>query len=62
MQITSLDLQDYRNISSLSASFIEGCNIIYGENGQGKTNILESIYKCGYGRSHKNSKEKEIVK
>lgn len=62
MQITSLDLQDYRNISSLSASFIDGCNIIYGENGQGKTNILESIYMCGYGRSHKNSKEKEIVK
>lgn len=62
MQITSLDLQNYRNISSLSAAFNSGCNIIYGENGQGKTNILESIYMCGYGRSHKNSKEKEIIK
>ena len=62
MQITSLDLQNYRNIGSLSAEFIPGCNIIYGENGQGKTNILESIYMCGYGRSHKNSKEREIIR
>ena len=62
MQITSLDLQNYRNIGSLSAAFIPGCNIIYGENGQGKTNILESIYMCGYGRSHKNSKEREIIR
>lgn len=62
MQITSLDLQNYRNIESLSAAFITGCNIIYGENGQGKTNILESIYMCGYGRSHKGSKEREIIR
>jgi len=62
MQITSLDLQNYRNIERLSAEFSSGCNIIYGENGQGKTNILESIYMCGYGRSHKNSKEKEIIR
>ena len=46
----------------MSASFQPGCNIIYGENGQGKTNILESIYLCGYGKSHKNSKEREMIR
>jgi len=62
MQITHLELLNYRNIESLSAEFSPGCNIIYGENGQGKTNILESIYMCGFGKSHKNSKEREIIR
>lgn len=61
MQIKFLDLQNFRNIESLSAEFHPGCNIIYGENGQGKTNILESIYMCGFGKSHKNSKEREMI-
>ncbi|MBQ9030639.1 MAG: DNA replication/repair protein RecF [Parasporobacterium sp.] len=62
MQIKNLDLNNFRNIESLSLSFDPGCNIIYGENGQGKTNILESIYMCGFGKSHKNSKEREIIR
>lgn len=62
MQITFLELQNFRNIESLSAGFYPGCNIIYGENGQGKTNILESIYMCGFGKSHKNSKERDIIR
>lgn len=62
MQLTSLSLRDYRNIEDLNLQFGPGCNIIYGENGQGKTNILESIYMCAYGRSHKGSKEKEIIR
>ena len=62
MQIKNLDLQNYRNYESLSVNFNPGCNIIYGENGQGKTNILESIYMCGFGKSHKSNKEREIIK
>ena len=62
MQIKNLNLQNYRNYDSLSVNFYHGCNIIYGENGQGKTNILESIYMCGFGKSHKSSKEREIIK
>jgi DNA replication and repair protein RecF len=62
MQIKNLNLQNYRNYDSLSVNFYPGCNIIYGENGQGKTNILESIYMCGFGKSHKSSKEREIIK
>lgn len=61
MQITFLELQNFRNIDFLSAQFHPGCNIVYGENGQGKTNILESIYMCGFGKSHKNIKEKDII-
>ena len=62
MRISLLELQNFRNIESLSAEFAPGCNIIYGENGQGKTNILESIYMCGFGKSHKNSREREIIR
>ena len=61
MQIKFLELQNFRNIDFLSAGFDPGCNIIYGENGQGKTNILESIYMCGFGKSHKNIREKDII-
>lgn len=61
MQVERLELQNFRNYRTLSIDFSEGVNIIYGENGQGKTNILESIYMCSTGKSHKGSKEKEII-
>ena len=60
MQIGLLELSNFRNYESLSMEFRNGINIIYGENGQGKTNILESIYMCSTGKSHKGSKEREI--
>jgi DNA replication and repair protein RecF len=41
--------------------FSSGTNILYGENAQGKTNILESIYICGTTKSHRGSKDKEMV-
>ena len=62
MQIKTLELENFRNYESLAVEFAPGVNIIYGENAQGKTNILESIYFCGTGKSHKGSKEKEIVR
>lgn len=62
MQITHLELENFRNYESLSLDFDKGVNIIYGENAQGKTNILESIYMCSCGKSHKGSKEKEIIR
>lgn len=42
--------------------FHKGINILYGDNAQGKTNILEAIYICGTTKSHKGSKEKEVIK
>ena len=40
----------------------KGTNIFYGDNAQGKTNILESVYLCGTSKSHKGSKDKEIIR
>lgn len=39
-----------------------GVNILYGENAQGKTNILESIYVCATTKSHRSSKDKELIR
>lgn len=61
MQINILELENYRNFTSLRLDFADSVNIICGENGRGKTNILESIYLCGTGKSHKGSREKEII-
>ena len=44
MYIKTLSLLDYRNIDELNLTFNKGINILYGDNGQGKTNIVESIY------------------
>lgn len=62
MRIKTLELQNFRNYESLSLSFDPGVNIIYGENAQGKTNILESVYMCGLGKSHRGNKEHEIIR
>jgi DNA replication and repair protein RecF len=42
--------------------FSNGTNILYGENAQGKTNILEAIYLCGTTKSHRGSKDKEMIR
>ncbi len=62
MQIDSLEIKDFRNLKNQKAEFSEGINIIYGENAQGKTNILESIYLCASGKSHKGSRENEMIR
>lgn len=62
MYIKSLKLNNFRNYKDLSITFDHGVNILYGDNAQGKTNILEAIYVCGTTKSHKGSKEKEIIK
>ncbi len=61
MIIKSLELQDYRNYSSLNISFDKGTNILYGDNAQGKTNILEAIFLSATTKSHKGSKDRDIV-
>lgn len=61
MIIKSLELADYRNYESLELQFDKRTNILYGDNAQGKTNILEAIYVAATTKSHKGSKDKEIV-
>ena len=61
MYVKSLELKNFRNYDSLSISFDQGTNILYGDNAQGKTNILEAIYLCGTTKSHRGSKDREII-
>ena len=58
MIIESVDLKDYRNYKILNMNFNPQINIIYGDNAQGKTNILEALYVCATSRSHKGSKDR----
>ncbi len=61
MIIKSLELVDYRNYKDLNIEFDPGTNILYGDNAQGKTNILEAIYLSATTKSHKGSKDSEII-
>jgi DNA replication and repair protein RecF len=61
MIVTGLELKDFRNYDHLNMLFSSGTNILFGENAQGKTNILESVYLCGTTKSHRGSKDKEMV-
>jgi DNA replication and repair protein RecF len=62
MIIKSLELENFRNYETLSLNFDSGTNILYGDNAQGKTNILEAIYISATTKSHKSSKDRDIIK
>lgn len=61
MIIKALELNQFRNYEQLELSFDAGTNILYGDNAQGKTNILEAIYLSATTKSHKGSKDKEMI-
>ena len=61
MIVESIKLNHFRNYDRLELDFHKGTNLFYGDNAQGKTNILESVYLCGTTRSHKGSKDREII-
>lgn len=61
MYVKKLKLLNFRNYKTLDLNFDKGVNIIVGKNAQGKTNILESIYYCSIMKSHRTSKDREII-
>ena len=61
MELESLKLDHYRNYSDLTLEFSSGVNVFLGENAQGKTNLLESIYVLALARSHRTSSDKDLV-
>lgn len=61
MIIQSIELADYRNYEALTLEFDSGINILYGDNAQGKTNILEAVYMAATTKSHRSSKDKDII-
>ena len=62
MYIEKIKLINFRNYEQLDLNLNKNINIIYGNNAQGKTNILESIFLCSFGKSFRTSKEKEMIK
>ena len=62
MIVKSLKLKNFRNYDLLSLEFDKATNIFYGDNAQGKTNILESIYLSGTTKSHRGTKDRDMIK
>ena len=61
MVIRSLRLKNYRNYDLLDMSFDPKTNILYGDNAQGKTNILEALYLSGTTKSHRGTKDRDMI-
>ena len=61
MQIERLLLKNFRNYKEENICFSPGVNMIYGDNGQGKTNIAEAIYLFSTARSHRTAKERDMI-
>jgi len=62
MRIEKINLINFRNIENAEIDLADEINIFYGDNAQGKTNFLESVYFCATGRSHRFGKDKELIK
>ena len=62
MIVTKIELSNFRNYDSLSLELDDKTNILYGKNAQGKTNVLEAIYLCSTTKSHRSSKDAELIK
>ena len=61
MRLNKLYLKNYRNYEELNIEFSKNLVIFLGENAQGKTNLLESIYVLAMTRSHRTSSEQELI-
>lgn len=61
MYIKKISLLNFRNIKTLNLILNQGINIFYGDNAQGKTNILESVYMCATGRSQRTRLDGQLI-
>lgn len=62
MKVERLSIENFRNIEKINIEPCDRVNIIYGENAQGKTNMLESIWLCTGCRSFRGTKDKEMIR
>ena len=62
MWIRKIKVKDFRNYDIEEINLEENINIFYGDNAQGKTNIIESIFLCSMGKSFRAKKDKEMIK
>ena len=61
MRVKSIQFENFRNYKKQEIKLDAGTNLIYGDNAQGKTNILEAVYVCGTTKSHRGGKDSEMV-
>ena len=62
MIIESLELKNFRNYRELSLPLSPGVNLLYGDNAQGKTNVLEALFFCASAKSHRGSRDREMIR
>lgn len=62
MIIKQIAAENFRNIEMLDISFSDGVNILYGNNAQGKTNLVEAIYYLACAKSFRGAKDKELIR
>ena len=62
MIITHAQLANYRSYEACALAPCEGVNVLLGDNGQGKTNVLEALYLCCTGRSHRTRQDRELIR
>ena len=61
MWIKKIKINNFRNYKNIEINLNKGINIFYGDNAQGKTNIIEAIFLGGYGKSFRTNKDKEMI-
>jgi len=61
MYLRSIQLENYRNYRRLDIDVEPSINVFFGQNAQGKTNIVEAIYLCACARSHRTSKDRDLI-
>lgn len=62
MYIKKINLKNFRNYENQEIELNQGTNIFYGDNAQGKTNIVEAVFLCSMGKSFRSKKDSELVK
>ena len=61
MRINKIALENFRNYEIQEIKLDQNINVFYGNNAQGKTNILEALYFCAFGRSFRTHKDAELI-
>ncbi|MCL2742173.1 MAG: AAA family ATPase, partial [Oscillospiraceae bacterium] len=61
MWLRGLELSSFRNYAGQAVAFGDGVNVVYGLNGQGKTNLLEGAYYCSTCKSHRTSRDADLI-
>ena len=62
MYIKKVTLDNFRNYDNQEIEFCDNINIIYGDNAQGKTNIIEAIFLCSMGKSFRSKKDSDLIR